>query len=187
MKNLSDHDIIESVRKGNNADYTLLIRRYKDRAFSMLKRMLKNNEDAEEVLQDAFVKAFYALPKFKAEASFSTWFYKIVYNTGLSALGTKSGKMKKVTDTAENEDNYGIVNYQLNEQAEEKINLYKIIDQLPVKNALVIILYYIDGLSLKEISEVLDLSLVNTKVILHRSREKLKEIILQNNYAEFIK
>ena len=58
MKDLSDLEIIESVRNGNHSDYSILIDRYKNRAFSLLNRMLKNEMDAEEVLQDSFLKAF---------------------------------------------------------------------------------------------------------------------------------
>ena len=81
MKNLTDQQIIESILKGNNADFALLVDRYKDRAFSLLKRMLKNEMDAEEALQDAFLKMFNSLKDFRAESKFSTWFYKIVFNT----------------------------------------------------------------------------------------------------------
>ena len=80
MKNLTDVEIIESVKKGNQADYTVLIDRYKNKAFTMLKRMLKNDFEAEEVLMDAFLKAYNNLSSFKFEAKFSTWFYRIVYN-----------------------------------------------------------------------------------------------------------
>ena len=68
MKHLSDIEIIDSVLQGNANDYSLLISRYKHKAFSLLKRMLKNEMDAEEVLQDCFVKAFFALKSFKREA-----------------------------------------------------------------------------------------------------------------------
>ena len=64
MKNLSDVEIIESVLKGNSADFIFLVDRYKNKAFSMLKRMLKSHEDAEEVLQDCFLKAYNNLSTF---------------------------------------------------------------------------------------------------------------------------
>jgi len=81
MKKLSDQQIIESVRDGNQSDYSIIVDRYKNKAFSLLKRMLKNEQDAEETLQDCFLKAYNSLNNFKGEAKFSTWFYRIVYNT----------------------------------------------------------------------------------------------------------
>ncbi|MEJ2195170.1 MAG: sigma factor, partial [Ignavibacteriaceae bacterium] len=76
MVNLPDQEIIDSVRKGNEADYSIIVDRYKDKAFSLLKRMLKNEQDAEETLQDCFIKAYNSLNNFKGESKFSTWFYR---------------------------------------------------------------------------------------------------------------
>ena len=61
MKDLTDLEIIASVKRGNQADYAIIIDRYKNKAFSLVKRMLKNEMEAEEVLQDCFLKAYYAL------------------------------------------------------------------------------------------------------------------------------
>ena len=94
MKNLSDQEIIDSVIKGNDSDYSIIIDRYKNKAFSMLNRMLKNEFDAEEVLQDCFLKAYHSLNNFKGEAKFSTWFYRIVYNTALTKLSSKKRKIE---------------------------------------------------------------------------------------------
>ena len=73
MKNLTDIEIIESVKKGNQSDYALLIDRYKNKAFSLLVRMLKNEMESEEVLQDCFLKAYNSLDSFRQESKFSTW------------------------------------------------------------------------------------------------------------------
>jgi len=95
MKNLTDWEIIESVKRGNQSDYSILVDRYKNKAFSLLKRMLKNEQDAEETLQDSFMKAYNSLNNFKGESKFSTWFYKIVYNTALTKFRQKKEKQKE--------------------------------------------------------------------------------------------
>ncbi|MCB9247919.1 MAG: hypothetical protein H6613_04915 [Ignavibacteriales bacterium] len=92
MKKLTDIEIIDSVQKGNTNDYTLIIDRYKNKAFSLLVNILKNKMDAEEALQDSFIKAFNSLDSFRRESQFSTWFYKIVYNTGLTIISAKKKK-----------------------------------------------------------------------------------------------
>ena len=92
MKKLSDQEIIDSVKLGNQSDYSIIVDRYKDKAFSLLKKMLKNEQDAEETLQDCFLKAYNSLSGFKGEAKFSTWFYRIVYNTALTKLSSKKRK-----------------------------------------------------------------------------------------------
>lgn len=188
MKKLSDIEIIESVKRGNETDFSLLIDRYKDKAFSLLRRMLKNNMDAEETLQDCFLKAYNSLHSFRQDAKFSTWFYKIVYNSALTVL---SGKKRQVaTMMSSIDDHYDLSAndeeiYATSENSENYV--LNLVDQLPPRSALVIILFYIDGLSLNEISQVLGLSLVNTKVILHRSRTALRDMLLKHNYQEEIR
>jgi len=185
MKNLTDIEIIESVKKGNTADFSLIIKRYKDRAFNLLKRLLKNEMDAEEALQDSFLKAYNSLNSFRYDSQFSTWFYKIVYNTGLTKLSSKKRKIEQeMTSIDEHFDlaDYDNEIYSSTENPKEYI--LKMIDKLPVRNALVLILFYVDGLSINEISNVLGTSLVNTKVMLHRSRNALRDLLLKHNFKE---
>ncbi|MCB0744881.1 MAG: sigma-70 family RNA polymerase sigma factor [Ignavibacteriae bacterium] len=185
MKKLTDIEIIESVIKGNVNDFTLLIDRYKHKAFSLLVNILKNKMDAEEALQDSFIKAYNSLNTFRGDSQFSTWFYKIVFNTGMTIVSAQKRKielgMNSVDEMFDLKDEDNEV-YSVSEN--KKMYLLKIVDKLPIKNSLVLILFYLDNLSLKEISEVLDLSLVNCKVLLHRSRNLLRDLLIQHNYQE---
>ena len=184
MKKIHDNEIIDSVLKGNENDYSLLIDQYKDRAFSLLMGIVKNREDAEEALQDSFIKAFTALGSFRKDSKFSTWFYRIVYNTGISVISSKKRKiemeMGAIDDMPFLKDDDEI--YSITDGAKEY--LLEMVDKLPVRNSLVLILFYLDNFSLKDISEVLNLSIVNTKVLLHRSRNLLRELLLKHNYQE---
>ncbi|MBU0475444.1 MAG: sigma-70 family RNA polymerase sigma factor [Bacteroidetes bacterium] len=186
MKKLTELEIIESVKKGNHGDFALLIDIYKDRAFTLLKKMLKNEMDAEEALQDSFLKVFNSLSDFRAESKFSTWFYRVVYNTALTIISSK--KRKIIMEMSSVDDHYDLGDddkiYSETENYHEYI--FKLVDKLPVRNALVIILFYIDGLSLNEISKVLGISLVNTKVLLHRSRNALRDLVFKHNYQEVL-
>ena len=74
MKNLTDFEIVESVKRGNHADFSILVDKYKNKAFSLLKRMLKNDMETEEILQDSFLKAFNGLKNFKKESKFKLKF-----------------------------------------------------------------------------------------------------------------
>jgi len=186
MKNLSDNQIIESILKGNHSDYALLIDRYKDRAFSLLKRMLKDEMDAEEALQDSFLKAFNSLKDFRKESKFSTWFYKIVYNTALTVITKKKRQIEKQMLSIDEDFELKDDNQAYSTSNDAKEFVLKMIDKLPPRNALVVILFYIDNLSLDEISKVLDISIVNTKVMLHRSRNALRDILIKHNYHEEI-
>ncbi|OGU55880.1 MAG: hypothetical protein A2V66_18125 [Ignavibacteria bacterium RBG_13_36_8] len=185
MKNLSDSEIIESVKRGNQADYSLLIDRYKDRAFSLLKRMLKDPMDAEEVLQDCFLKAFNSLKNFRQDAKFSTWFYKITYNTALTTIASKKRQIEKEMSSIDEHFDLGKYDNEIYSKA-ENVEQYvlKMVDKLPTRHALVLILFYIDSMSMNEISQVMGLSLVNVKVLLHRSRNSLRDLLLKHNYQE---
>ncbi len=185
MKNLSDIEIIESVKRGNTADFALLIDRYKNKAFSLLIRMLKNKLDAEEVLQDCFLKAFQSLNSFRQESKFSTWFYRIVYNSALSFLGSK--RRKDEDELSSLEDHFNLQDYDAKSYSESNNAsefILKLIEKLPPRYATVLNLFYIDEMNLDEISQITGLSIVNTKVILHRSRNALRDLVLKHNYQE---
>jgi RNA polymerase sigma factor (sigma-70 family) len=185
MNNLSEFEIIESIKKGNQADFSLLVDMYKDCTFTLLKRMLKNDMDAEEALMDCFLKVYKSLPSFRYESKFSTWLYRITYNTALTVISGKKRKVEKEMSSLEDhynlEDNDDEI-YSISENGKQY--LMNLVDKLPPRNALVIILFYIDNLSLNEISQVLQISLVNTKVLLHRSRNALREMLIKHNYQE---
>lgn len=185
MKNFSDQEIIDSVLKGNESDYSIIVDRYKNKAFSMLKRMLKNDFDAEEILQDCFLKAYHSLKSFKGEAKFSTWFYKIVYNTALTKLSSKKRKIESEMSSVEDHfnlksdyDSMDVENKDLEEFLQETIT------KLPESYSSIITLFYLNQLSIEEISEVMHLSVSNVKVMLYRSRNALRDLILNSRLAE---
>lgn len=187
MKNLSDREVIESVLKGNSADFVFLVDRYKNKAFSMLKRMLKNGEDAEEVLQDCFLKAFNNLKSFKFESKFSTWFYRIVYNSAITKLSGKKrhieNEMADIDELHNIESKYLADEFIKNDLSE---TVRTIVNELPARNAAIITLFYLEEMTCEEISDTLNMTINNVKVLLHRSRNLLKEIIEKKNLKQEI-
>jgi RNA polymerase sigma-70 factor (ECF subfamily) len=185
MKNLSDFEIIESVKRGNVSDFSILVDRYKNKAFSLLKRMLKNEMESEEILQDCFLKAYKALNDFKMESKFSTWFYKIVYNTALSRLSAKKRKIENEMSSIDNHLNLkSEMDFNYTEKKDLSVFVNELVGRLPEKYSVIITLYYLNEMSCDEISKILNTSVSNVKVMLHRSRSALKELIVKNNYAE---
>ena len=187
MKDFSDSEIIESVRRGNNSDFSLLIDKYKTKAFSMLKRMLKNDMDAEEVLQDSFLKAYSGLSNFRKEAKFSTWFYRIVYNSALTRLSSKRKRMENEMSSIDDQPDL-ISSYETDNSEKTDLTkfIYGAIEQLPPRYASVINLFYLEEMSCEEISEVMNSSVANIKVILHRSRNALKDLLIAKDYVKEI-
>ncbi len=185
MKKLSDQEIIDSVKLGNQSDYSIIVDRYKDKAFSLLKKMLKNEQDAEETLQDCFLKAYNSLSGFKGEAKFSTWFYRIVYNTALTKLSSKKRKTEnEMSSVHEHFDLKSDYDYNISERKDISELINELVNKLPEKHSAIINLFYLDEMSCEEISKVLNISLSNVKVMLHRSRNALKDIIIKNNLVE---
>lgn len=185
MRNLSDQEIIDSVRKGNSSDYSILVNRYKNKAFSMLKRMLKNDFDAEEVLQDCFLKAYKSLVNFKGESKFSTWFYRIVYNSAVTKLSSQKRKteteMTSVEDYINLESEY---NSDEIEKTDVKDLVHRTISKLPERYSAIITMFYLNEMTIDEISDVTEMSISNVKVILYRSRIALRDLILKNKLTE---
>jgi RNA polymerase sigma-70 factor, ECF subfamily len=184
MKNLTDLEIIESVKKGNQSDYEIIIDRYKNKAFSLVKRILKNEMEAEEVLQDCFIKAYDSLKNFRMESKFSTWFYRIVYNTTLTKLSSKKRKieseMSSVEDHFDLESEY---DFRSSEKKDLSEFIKMMIEKLPENYSLIITMFYMNEMSCEEISEMLGTSVSNVKVMLHRSRNALKDLMIKNNYV----
>lgn len=185
MRNLSDQEIIDSVKRGNDSDYSIIVDKYKNKAFSMLKRMLKNEFDAEEVLQDCFLKAFKSLNAFKGEAKFSTWFYRIVYNTALTKLSSQ--KRKTESEMTSVEDHFNLESQYGADEIEKK-DLSKFVQEtitkLPERYSAVITMFYLNEMTIEEISGVMGITVSNVKVMLHRSRNALRDLILKNRLAE---
>ena len=179
MTNTNDQHYITKVLAGDAQAYTFLVNKYKDMVFTLAIRMLRNKEEAEEVAQDAFVKAYTKLDKFKGDAKFSTWLYKVVYNTSLDRI--KKLKKDALVVPIENvtERSLQTIDNAL-EQMQDKERtaaIQECIALLPADESALLTLFYFDELSLKEIAKVTATSVNNLKVKLFRSRKKLATII----------
>ena len=185
MKNLTDFEIIESIKRGNHSDFSILVDRYKNKAFSLLKRMLKNEMEAEEILQDSFLKAFNGLKSFKQESKFSTWFYRIVYNTALTKLSSKKRKIEsEMTSVEDHLELESKADYNIMEQKNISEIINSLIEKLPGKYSSVINMFYLNGMSCEEIAEITSTSVSNVKVLLYRARNTFKDILVKYNLTE---
>ncbi|GJQ31621.1 MAG: DNA-directed RNA polymerase sigma-70 factor [Ignavibacteriaceae bacterium] len=185
MKKLDDLEIIASVKRGNVTDFSLLMDRYGNKAYSMIMRMLKNSMDAEEVLQDSFVKAYQNLGSFKGDAKFSTWFYRIVYNTTISRLSVKKRKTEGAMLTLDEDIEIAAGGMDTeNLRGEQAEMVEKLIELLPPNYAAVVNLFYLEDMSCEQIAGVMNTSVQNIKVLLHRSRSALKKLIKENDLED---
>ncbi len=175
MDQPNDIYIIQQVLEGNSGAYSVIVDRYKDLVYSVVIKIVKNREEAEETAQDTFLKAYHALPGFKREAKFSTWLFRIAYNSAISKTRRKQITTAAIDDklienysTDEIKENIG----QLDEEVQVKV-LQKAIQTLTNDDQLLINLFYHSRQSVEEIALITGLSDANVKVKLHRIRKKL--------------
>jgi RNA polymerase sigma-70 factor (ECF subfamily) len=162
---------------GNVQDYSILINRHKDLAFTIAYRLLNSREDAEEVVQDAFVKAYRNLKGFRKDSRFSTWLFRIVYNTAISCRRSRKRGFQRIDQLPDVRENQEVTDEEWNMNSERGLMLDKAMKQLPEEDRALITLFYLDESSVEEIHEITGLSRSNIKVKLFRARKKLQEFI----------
>lgn len=184
---LSDNDIIHQVRQGDQQVFSLLVSKYQNYVFTIVLRYLSSREDAEEVAQDVFVKAYRSLGDFRGESKFSTWLYTITTTSCITFLRRKKLEVhsldnEKVLAHAENIDGGMRAN-----QVEQKSRIAMVnqaIAMLSADDAQVITLFYKGEQSLDEIAHILGQETNTVKVRLHRARQRLKEKMEKHFMAE---
>ena len=186
---LSDIEVIQRIRAGAEGQFAQLVDRYKDRALSLAVRLLRNREDAEEVVQDAFVRAFKSLGKFEGTARFSTWFYRIVYNACLTKLGRRKADFQLVSyeDGKEYESPDGAEsNIQAALESKDLfVHIRKVIDAMPGRYSSILSLFYFQELSYEEICGVTGLPIGTVKAHLFRARALLQKGLMEELQSEY--
>ena len=178
LKQISDEEIIAEVKSGNIEAYSEIVRRYNQRLYRIAVSYGVMDDDAEEVIQLAYISAYEKLSQFRGEAKFSTWLIKILINECLMLKRqqkrvVKLDEIKDVTFNTESHQNpeEKYMNIERKEILEEAVK------RLPEKYRTVFIFKEIEGMSIEEISDSLGISKVNVKVRLHRAKSMLKEEI----------
>jgi RNA polymerase sigma factor (sigma-70 family) len=170
---------IEQVIAGNINAFTYIVDRYKDNAYNLAFRICCNHEEAEEIAQDSFLKAYRALNGFKKKSSFATWLYRIVYNTAISHVRIKKKRILSLEDFPVDATDF-IGNNTSDEDADTEYRRSLInftFQKISVEDRTLITLHYFEDLSIEEISEVTAISKSNIKVKLFRARQKMFQII----------
>lgn len=188
----SDQDLISAVLSGNTNAYAELVKNHQRFVFTLALRFAKNREDAEEIAQDCFIKAYKALGTFKQTAKFSTWLYTITYTTSMSFLRKKQLNTQSIDDDEsilQLPNNIASYRADLVEQKSANVYLNLAIDSLLPDDAAIITLFYLGEQSLEEIGQALHMEANTVKVKLHRARARLKEkmeILLKDEVNELL-
>ncbi len=188
ISNSTDNALIEQVLKGEQACFAVLVERYQNMAFTLAYRFTRNREDAEELAQSAFVKAYRSLADYRGDAKFSTWLYTIVNSLCLSfvrkkKLETLSLANEKVQIVADGISGGFAAN---TIETKSKVQMVqKAISMLGDDDERVLTLFYQGEQSLDEIGKIMSIDPNTVKVKLHRARVRLKKM-METNFAEEI-
>ena len=177
MKKEEAH-IIKEILNGKTEQYEYFLDRYGQQVFVLVDHIVSCQEDAEELTQDVFLKAFQQLSSFKAESTFSTWIYRIATNIAISAVRKKRNDVLRLDDSVFANLSDTQVDAALEDESEEQMErLQQAMNQLEADERALITLYYLEEKPLAEVAFILGLTEGNAKVKLHRIRKKLYVLI----------
>ncbi len=176
-------DLIEQCKRNNRKAQMQLYNQYCNGMYMVSKRFLNNSAEAEDAVQDAFIKAFKNLNQYKAEVTFGAWLKRIVINTCIDYLKSKKQQLVELKDVhlkvIDNEDNEWLV--------EDNVTIEiikKTINTLKDKYKYVLMLYLVEGYDHQEISEILGITIVNSRTQLSRGKLQLQELLKKKNYVK---
>ena len=180
---LIENSLIRQILNGATERYAELVRLHQNTVFTMIVRIVGRSEEAEELTQDVFLKAYSNLHTFKQRSSFSTWLYRIAYNEAISQT-----RGRKITQLQLDESRLASISdeeleiFEQGEGREDQIErLIKAIEALPSEERALITMVYYNEISLQRCAEITDQSLSSVKVRLHRIRKKLYLMIKSEN------
>lgn len=172
MTNDPEHSRIERILAGEQHVYAELVDKYKSYAYTIAQKILQNRPDAEEATQDAFIKAFHHLAGFNRESKFSTWLYRIVFNTAISYKRKNKQQFQSLENT--------FVEYRqeaegMLEKSDKKKFLNQALAKLNEADRTALSLFYLEEFSLEEIAVITGMQANTAKVRIHRARQRLAD------------
>ena len=176
---ISNAELVRKSQFGDKAAFEQLVIRHQELVFSLAYKLTGNREMANDVAQEAFIRAWKAIEKFRGDSTFSTWIYRITVNTAWTLR-----KKAKKHNTLNIDDTYEpIVIDEKKDPELVAINsdlssvLINALDKIPIEQRIIVELKNIEGRSHKEIADYLDISVTAAKVRLHRAHQKLRQIL----------
>ncbi len=179
--------LIEAARRGCQVSARELIDAHKDRLFAFVWRILRDHHDAEEICQEAFLRAFASLDSFSQEYRFSTWLFTIAYRLCLNLLRRKPPLSGDIELSGFDAGQEGAGDQVANSEEAERLKdaVWSAVDKLSVHQRATVLLFYREGLGCEEIGEVLEMPVATVKSHLHRARMRLRETLTPQLSADW--
>ena len=181
MDKTEDLYYIEAVRKGNVQAFSYLVEKYRKLVYTLALKLLKRPEDAEELAQDTFIKAFQKIDTYEGKSKFSTWLYSITYNACISELRKRRIQFSSLDDQRISDQDEMKMNdyYRETKKEDQEKYLNLALSKLPEDDQVLVTLYYYESQSMDEISEITGLTVSNIKVKIHRARKKMHDLLYE--------
>ena len=176
---VSNSELVKKSQLGDKSAFEELVRRHQDLVFSLSFKLTGNRELANDVAQEAFIRAWKAIEKFRGDSTFGTWIYRITVNTAWTlrkkakkhySLNIEDTQEPVVIDEKKDPELVAI-------NSDLSVVLRKALNQIPLEQRIIVELKNIEGRSHKEIADYLDISVTAAKVRLHRAHQKLRNIL----------
>ena len=179
MNKTDDIYYIDSVKKGNVQAFSFLVEKYQKLVYTLALKLMKKPEEAEEIAQDTFIKAFQKLNSYEGKSKFSTWLYSITYNACISELRKRRIDFKSLDDRQVSDQDEQRMHdyYRENRKEDQEKYLNLALEKLPEDDQVLVTLYYYENQSMDEISQITGLTVSNIKVKIHRARKKMYELL----------
>ncbi len=175
---------VARVRSGDESQYALLVNAYQRRVFHFIRGMVRNNEDAEDLTQEVFVRAFFNIRSLKNDSSFKSWLFRIAYNLTLDFVRKKRPKVVDTEDSVR--ESYVDLKNPKAELSREHIRSHvrKCLDMLNEQQRNILVLCDLEGLSYQEISDALGIPFGTVQSRIFYARQKLKERLIATGITE---
>jgi RNA polymerase sigma-70 factor (ECF subfamily) len=182
---MTEQELISGIKAGEEKAFKEFVDKYQELVVNVCNSFLHDRDDALDISQEVFIKVFHSADSFKGDSKISTWLYRIAVNKSLNFLRSKKRKniFSSLDLLLEDKQNNPIDSVADNgENAEEKMSknedierMIAVIDQLPKKQKTAINLNKFEGLSYKEISEIMNISVTETGVLINRAKSKIQK------------
>ncbi|MGB9780592.1 RNA polymerase sigma factor [Caldanaerobacter sp.] len=176
---MGEEELLERARNGDDEAFSLLMKNYEKYVYNVILRIVEEKEEAKDIAQETFIKAYMNIKTFRKDSSFKTWIYRIAVNTAMDYLRRKA--RSKIDLVATHKDGLEVKNFQMPEEViEQRLTVEMVrkeISKLPVDYKVALILKDIEGMSYEEISNILKINLGTVKSRIWRARNLLRERI----------
>ena len=177
----TDQELVERVKQGDKTAFDLLVIKYQQRIINLVSRFVRNQSDAQDVTQEAFIKAYRAMPNFRGESAFYTWMYRIAVNTAKNHLAVQSRRPvaaeRDITEIEQIEGHNALKDYATPEHMllrdEIQETIVKAIENLPDDLKMAITLREVEGLSYEDIASAMDCPIGTVRSRIFRAREAI--------------